>query len=131
MGRAGISSLAARWLVRSPDCAEANHGLDTNGLPYLPPGDENGPRPGHVPGSWQGMVKAASSVLPSNVHAVKKNDRMRCPVRNDLDRTHSWGIAESAEFGAEQFQSSTPVYPICTDSNPIIQTTGSKGRLSD
>jgi len=35
---------------------------------------------------------------------------MNCHVSDDLDRTDTLGIAESALFGAERFQSSTLRY---------------------
>jgi mRNA degradation ribonuclease J1/J2 len=40
--------------------------------------------------------------------AAKKNNRMRCHVSHDLDRTHAWCIAESGLFGAERFQFKNP-----------------------
>ena len=46
---------AALGCQRNPDCAEADHGLDANGLPYLPPGDEQGPR------TWHGVAPATRS----------------------------------------------------------------------
>ncbi len=33
------------------------------------------------------------------MHGAKQNERLRWPVSDDLDRTHSWGIAESGLIG--------------------------------